>query len=500
MAKKMLINAIDPEEYRVAVVENGILEEFYSESPSTEQLKGNIYKAKISNIEPSLQACFANFGGPNDGFLQIDEIHPEYFRTTDDASVRKGNIRRLLSPDQELLVQVVKDASGQKRATLTTYLSIAGRHLVLMPGRTSGGVSRKIEDEKERDRLKQTLKEIPVTEGISVIIRTAAVGKAKRELISEAKSLMRLWSEIRKRGQKGKAPALIYKEQDLSLRFLRDHFSSDIQEIIIDDKEAFRKAIDFMKIISPRHRNRVKRDKGKEPIFSRFDIERQIESIYESRVLLKSGGSIVIQATEALISIDVNSGKATREQDLEETAFRTNLEAAAEAVRQLRLRDLGGLVVLDFIDMRDSRHQKELLKCLRENLKKDRARTRSTNISKFGLVELSRQKMGLPIQSRSYLVCPSCGGKGVLKMPESAAMYQFRKIWRLISSGNIQAVDMYLPVNVGNYLLNQKRASLLNLEHRYDVKIRIWTDPSMGAEESRVDITKREPADTAGAS
>ena len=417
MAKKMLINAIDPEECRVAVMENNLLEEFYLESSSTEQLKGNIYRGRVSNIEPSLQACFVDFGDPHDGFLQIDEIHPEYFQEHDERTAKRGEIKRLIEPGQELLVQVVKDASGQKRPTLTTYLSIAGRYTVLMPGRTSGGVSRKIEDEKERERLKEIQKELPVPEEISIILRTAASGKSKRELLHEGKTVLRLWEEIRQRGQDAVAPALIYKEQDLAIRFIRDHFSPEIKEIIIDDKEMYRRAVEFIKIISPRQRNQVKLYKGKEPLFARYNLENQIESIFQNRVSLKSGGSIVIAPTEALISVDVNSGKATREQDLEETAYKTNLEAAEEIVRQLRLRDLGGLVVIDFIDMRDARHRKEVLKRLRDSLKKDRARTRSSGISKFGLVELSRQKMGLPLQQRTYVNCPTCGGKGVVKTP-----------------------------------------------------------------------------------
>ncbi len=495
MSKKMLINAIDREECRVAMIENGVLEEFYVESTSHGQLKGNIYKGKVTNIEPGLQACFVDLDGERNGFLQIDEIHPEYFREGVDASTRRGKLQHLISPGQELLVQVVKDATGQKRPTLTTYLSIASRNVVLMPGRSSGGVSRKIEDEEERSRLKEVMADLTVPEGISVIFRTAASGRPKRELLQDAKSVLRLWQEIRKRGQEATAPELIYKEQDLAIRFLRDYFSPEIKEVIVDDRDIHRKAMEFMKIIAPRLRNRFKRYRGKEPLFSHYNLEPQIESICENRVQLKSGGSIVIEPTEALISVDVNSGKATQGKGLEDTAFRTNVEAAEEIARQLRLRDLAGLVVIDFIDMRDKRHQKELLKQLRENLKTDRARTKVSGISKFGMVELSRQRLGTSIQQRTSQQCPYCKGKGLIKTPEASALEHFRRIWHKVSAEDVETLELRVPVDIASCLLNQKRASLLNLENQHRVSIKVTPDSSLMAGESRLEASLRKDGD-----
>ncbi len=492
MAKKMLINAIDPEECRVALLEGSQLKEFYIETYAREQLKGNIYKGRVNNIEPSLQACFVDYGAEYNGFLQIDEIHPEYYR--EEAQRKKGGakIQEAISPGQELLVQVVKEASGQKRPTLTTYLSLAGRYVVLMPGRASGGVSRKIQDETERARIRQFLDSAKLPEDIAAIVRTAAEGQTKRELTKDLRNVSRLWDEIKKRGQEAPTPSLIYKEQDLVIRFLRDYFSTDIKEIVVDNKDIFRRAQEFIHIISPRQRRVVRFFKGAIPIFAHYGLEKQIDSIFENKVPLKSGGYVVIDPTEALISIDVNSGKSTKDTDLEKTAYRTNMEAASEIALQMRLRDLAGLIVIDFIDMRDRKHQKELLKELKENLKLDRARIEMTGLSKFGLVELSRQRMAPPIQQSKYQVCAVCKGRGSVVSPEASALSFFRKIWYEVSRGNVMQVRGSFSPEVASYLLNNKRQDLLNLEERYSLKIHIGSDFRLGPEENQLEFTRKD--------
>jgi ribonuclease E len=491
MSKKMLINASDPEECRVALVDGSHLEEFYIEIFSQEQLKGNIYKARVGNIEPGLQACFVDFGVDSKGFLQIDEIHPEYFRLADYTRKELSKIQHVISPGQELLVQVVKEASGQKRPTLTTYLSLAGRYIVFMPGRLNSGISRKIEVEGERQRLKQFLDDLDLPEGIAIIIRTAAVGKPKRELTRDLKNTQRLWEEIKKRGQEASTPSLIYKEQDLTIRFIRDYFSPDIKEIVVDSKEVHRQILEFMKIISPRHRRIVRLYRGAEPIFSHYGVEAQIESIFEKQVSLKSGGKIVIDPVEALTAIDVNSGKATRESNMEQTALKTNMEAASEIARQIRLRDLAGLLVIDFIDMRESKNRKMVLKELKENLKWDRARIDMTGVSKFGLVELSRQRIAPPLQQIKYQVCAACKGRGIVISPEACALSFFRQIWHQVSKGNISHVNGVFAPQVASYLVNNKRQELLNLESRYDLSIWIEGNPELRPEEKKLEFIKK---------
>jgi ribonuclease E len=492
MAKKMLINAIDPEECRVALVEGTQLEEFYIETYGQEQLKGNIYKARVHNIEPSLQACFVDYGSEFNGFLQLDEIHPEYFKEGSYTGKGPVKIQQALSQGQELLVQVVKEATGQKRPTMTTYLSLAGRYIVLMPGRNNGGISRKLEDEGERGRLRELIEGWKLPEELSVIVRTAAQGKTKRELTTDMNNMRRLWEDIKKRGRKAPTPSLIYKEQDLAIRFIRDYFSPDIKEIVVDNKEIHRKAQEFMRIISPRHRRVVRLFKGTVPILAHYGLERQIESIFENQAPLKSGGSIVIDPTEALTAIDVNSGKAKREANLEQTAYKTNMEAAAEIARQVRLRDLAGLIVIDFIDMRDRKHQKQVLKELKENLRRDRARIAMTGLSKFGLVEISRQRIAPPIQQTKYQVCSLCSGKGVIISPEAAALTFFRKIWYEVSKGNVLKVNGTFSPQVASYLLNNKRHELFKLESRYQLSIHIASDIALRPGENNLEFTKKD--------
>jgi ribonuclease E len=492
MTTKMLINAVEPEEYRVAFIKDGRLDGFHIETSIAEQKRGNIYKGVVERIEKRLQACFVNYGSDKNGFLSAGEIHPEYYQTKGSISEAQAvpPIEKILKKDQELLVQVTKEMPGHKGAHLTTYISLAGRFIVLTPGRTTNGVSRKIEDEEERQRLKSVMARMKLPEEIGYIVRTMAVGQNKKELSKDLSRLLRMWKEIKSRVDKSPTLSLIHKEQDICLRTLRDYYTSDVSEIIVDDREIFVKIRDYMKIISPRHQKRVKPHKDSRPIFDQYEIEKQIERIYNNKVPLKSGGSIVIDTTEALIAIDVNSGRGTVGKDTESMVYQTNLEAANEIARQLRLRDIGGLLVIDFIDMRDRNHIRDVDKVLREELKKDRAKIDTSHISKFGLMELSRQRLRPSIESKSYQTCHYCSGRGVVMSVESAAVSYLRRIWMGVWKGDVQQVSGNLPVEVTTYLQNRKRKELGELETRYNVRIVLNGDPSLPPGGGKLDFIK----------
>jgi ribonuclease E len=492
--KKLLINAVDPEEYRVALIEDGVLEEFYIETAAKEQIRGNIYKGIVSRIEPALQAAFIDYGGGKNGFLQADEIHPEYHLETAEGEGQGRSrlpIQKMIRRGQELLVQVTKEESGNKGAALTTYISLPGRHLVLTPGQSGVGVSRKIEDEAERERLKKIVSQLKIPEEIGVIVRTAGEGKKKQDLAKDLASLLKLWEEIRTRAMEQPAPSLVYKEMDLATRTLRDLFTPDIKEILVDNKEIYKQVRDFLDIIAPRQRSLVKLYKEARPLFSKHQIEEQIETIFQKRVKLKSGGHIVIDPTEALVAIDVNSGRSIKEKEIEETAFKTNLEAAAEIARQLRLRDLGGLIVIDFIDMKSAKNQNEVVKAMKTHLKKDKARTTVSKISKFGLMELSRQRIRPPIQFGTYLVCPTCQGRGQIRSVETLALMYLRKISLGISKGTVAEVKGELPLEVAHYLLNRKREELARMEERHQVSIFLEGHPHLPPEEGKLEFVKK---------
>jgi ribonuclease E len=498
--KKLLINAVDPEEYRLALIEDGILEEFYIETAAREQIRGNIYKGVVAHIEPALQAAFIDYGSEKNGFLQADEIHPEYHAQADEPSEGHSHkrlpIQKMIRRGQEILVQVTKEESGTKGVALTTYISLPGRYLVLTPGQPGIGVSRKIEGEEERARLKTILSQSKIPEEVGTIVRTAGSGKKKQELTKNLESLVRLWEEIRTRAMEQPAPSLVYKEMDLAIRTIRDLFTSDIQEILIDNKEIHKQVRDFLELIAPRQRNQVKFYKETRPIFSKHQIENQIETIFQNRIKLKSGGHIVIDTTEALVAVDVNSGRSVKERQIEETAFKTNLEAAEEIARQLRLRDLGGLIVIDFIDMKETKHDNEVVKVLKNHLKRDKARTTVSKISKFGLLELSRQRIRPPIQFGTYYTCPTCQGKGQVRSIETLALMYLRKIWLGISKGAIATVNGSLPLDVANYLLNRKREELCRLEERHKVTILIDGQPGILPEDGKLEFIKREGKET----
>ena len=486
-SNKILINAVDPEECRIALVKGGRLENFSIETTASEITRGNIYRGVVVRVEPSLQAAFIDYGSERNGFLQQDDIHSDYYIDKPGTEEKRARgIKHLIQRGQELLVQVIKEPILKKGALLTTYISLAGRYVVLMPGGKTSGISRKIEDERERQRLKDIIDSLKVPEGFSTIVRTAGELHKKRDISKDVHYLQRLWKNIKKQGISSPAPSLIYKERHLAIRVIRDHFSTDVTEILIDDKDVFRDAKDFMRIISPRHTKTVKLYKDPQPIFSRNKIEAQIASIFASKVPLKSGGHIVINPTEALVSIDVNSGKATRKGSMEETAFAINMEAAAEVSSQLRLRDLGGLIVVDFIDMRERKHNSSVEKAMRQHTKLDKARIDLGRISKFGLMEMARQRIAASVEYGSFMPCPHCQGKGLVPSAERLALEFLRQLRSETPKENITAVKGIVPIKVASYLLNRKRKEILDLEMERNLKITIEGEPVMQPGESRI--------------
>ncbi|BBO72740.1 hypothetical protein DSCW_01570 [Desulfosarcina widdelii] len=470
MTTKILINAVDSEEVRLAIVKDSLLEEFHIETSAHEILHSNIYKGVITRVEPSLQAVFVDFGAERHGFLQKQEIHSDYFQ---DPPASAKAIQNLVKRGQELMVQVTKDPIMKKGAMLTTFISLPGRYAVLMPGSSGRGISRKIEDEAERDRLKEIVSKLNLPDGFGIIIRTAGQGCTKTKLAKDVQYLLRLWKNITARAVKAKAPCSLYKDRNLAVRSIRDHFSPDIKEILIDDEAVHQEVKNFVHIIAPKQTQIVKFHKSDKPLFTRFQLEDQIATLFGNRVALKSGGSVVLDRTEALVAIDVNSGKGTQKKNIEETALMTNLEAAAEIARQLRIRDLGGLIVVDFIDMRDQKHRNQVEKTLRASMKQDRARVKIGKISKFGLLELSRQRLRPSIDFGSMETCAHCGGKGQVPSTESLGLSFMRKLKLETLKEGVRHVTAGLPAPVANYLLNRKRRELSDLEIKRDLGITI---------------------------
>lgn len=480
MSKQMLINTIDEEESRMAIVENGKLVEFNIKTAMREPITGNIYKGIVRNVQKGLHAAFVDYGARKNGFLPLRDVSSEYM-----------NDGKGLQPGTELFVQVVREEKGDKGAMLTTYISLPGRYTVLMPNRESRGVSRRIEGESVRKKLKQVMDEISEKEGMGFIVRTAGINRTKQELLRDFQMMVRLWNEIKKKAEGMSAPVLVYKESDFAIRVLRDYFTSDIDEILVDDVETFKMMKDYCRAVSPRSVKSVKLYKEETPIFDKYNLEEQIDAIYRERVELKSGGSIVIEPTEALITIDVNSGRLHK-RDAEETSFRTNLEAAEEIARQLRLRDLGGLIVIDFIDMNDRKHISEVERTFKEALKNDRSRIQLARISKFGILELSRQKKQSTIQEISYTTCEHCKGSGWVPSVEYLALNSFRRIKREAVGGGVSEIEITLPADVASYLLNQKRSEISRLELTYGVSVYIKGSSQMARTVGEFNIVKRE--------
>ncbi len=476
--KRMLINATQPEELRVALVDGQRLYDLDIETPSREQKKSNIYKGKITRVEPSLEAAFVDYGADRHGFLPLKEVAPSVFYKQPSEGKRL-EIKEVLKEGQEILVQISKEERGTKGAALTTFISLAGRYLVLMPNNPrAGGISRRIEGD-DRSELREVLDSLNIPDGMGMIVRTAGVGKSDEELQWDMDYLARVWEAIEAAAPQKPAPFLIYQESNIIIRAIRDYLRPDIGEILIDDEEVYNNAREFMQQVMPHNLNKIKRYEDPVPLFTRYQIESQIEAAFQHELRLPSGGSIVIDPTEALVSIDINSSRSTKGSDIEETALTTNLEAADEIARQLRLRDIGGLVVIDFIDMTPSRNQREVENRIREALKKDRARIQVGRISRFGLLEMSRQRLRPSLGESSQHTCPRCNGLGSVRSVESLSLSILRILEEDAMKEQTAQIIAQLPVDVATYLLNEKREIVSAIEKRQNVRILLIANSSL---------------------
>ena len=496
MKKEMLINVLQPEESRIAVVEDGVLEELYVERTSSENYVGNIYKGRVVNIEPSIQAAFVDFGVGRNGFLHVSDVEYQYYKhlvkEPDDSPPSNGNgsrgrrpprrqnersvrnkppIQEIFKRGSEVLVQVIKEGLGTKGPTLSTYISIPGRYLVLMPGLQRVGVSRKITDDESRRKLRARMNELQPPEGLGFIIRTAGLDRSKQDLRRDLNYLLRLWRTIVRRIKKSPAPVDIYEESDMIIRTIRDIYNKEVDGVWIDEVEAFNRAREFMKIVMPRQVNRIHLYEGKDPLFFKYNIEDEITQVQRRHVPLRGGGSIVIDQTEALVAIDVNSGNFRADDNAEETAFQVNLRAAEEISRQIRLRDLGGVIVCDFIDMRDIRHRRKVEQSLSDAVKRDRARTKVLRISPFGLIEMTRQRIRPSLRRSIYEDCPGCRGTGQVKTAESMAIEVIRLLMTAANREEVKAITCEIHDSVASYLNNRKRREITNIEERSEVTI-----------------------------
>ena len=477
--KRILINATQAEEVRVALVDGQYLYDLDIESAAREKRKGNIYKGTITRIEPSLEAAFVNYGGERHGFLPFKEISRSYFSEEARQASGRPNIREALKEGQEVIIQVEKEERGNKGAALTTFISLAGRYMVYMPNNPrAGGISRRIEGEERRD-LRETMAELNIPEGGGVIIRTAGIDKSTEELQWDLDYLQQVWTSIETAAAENAAPLLIYQESDIVVRALRDHLRNDVGEIIIDDSRAYQVAEKFMHRVMPHNLRRLKKYDDRTPLFTRFQIEGQIASAFNREVALPSGGALVIDHTEALVSIDINSARATGGEDIEATALATNLEAADEISRQLRLRDLGGLIVIDFIDMSANRNQRAVEERLREALKNDRARIQLGRISRFGLFEMSRQRLRPALEESSTIVCPRCSGQGTIRGTQSSALSILRLVQEEALNEGTGRIMVQTPISVGTFLLNEKRHALDEIETNCKVRVVVIPNPNM---------------------
>ena len=488
----MLVNAVHKEQMRMATVdENGKLIEFNIQMTVREPINGNIYKGKVLKVERGLQAAFVDYGGVKDGFLPLRDVSSEYL--TEPENGQTGG-KPVLKSGQEIIVQVVREVTGNKGALLTSYISLPGRYLVLLPNKLCGGISRKIESEEDRQKIKSLMEQIKVPEDMGFIVRTAGINRTKPEIQRDYQFLMRLWKDIFKKAESASAPYFLYQETDFGVRSLRDYLTLEIDEILVDDVETFRKMRAYLKAVAPRHLRILKNYKDKAPIFERYELEEQIRVIYQERVELKSGGYIIINPTEAMITIDVNSGRGSNKRNIEETAFKTNVDACDEIARQLRLRDLGGLIVIDFIDMIDKKHIAEVEKTFKKGLSMDRARIQLSRISKFGLLELSRQKKQSTIQEISYITCPYCKGSGLRPSLEYASLGAYRKIESEAVKGIYSELKVSLPHEIAIYILNNKRSELLKLETSFGICLHIEGRSDMAWDKLEIQQSIKEQA------
>ncbi|MFO0027817.1 MAG: ribonuclease E/G, partial [Pseudomonadota bacterium] len=475
--KRMLINATQREELRVAIVDGQSLFDLDIEIPSKEQKKSNIYKGRITRVEPSLEACFVDYGGERHGFLPLKEISRDYF--ADGVDPNRAGIRDLVKEGQDVVVQVDKEERGTKGAALTTFISLAGRYLVLMPNNPrAGGVSRRIEGD-DRQNMKEVMDQLKLPDDMGMIIRTAGVGREAEELQWDLDYLLQVWKAICDAALSRPAPFLVYQESRLIIRALRDYLRADIGEILVDGEDVYADARDFMQQVMPQNLRKLRLYREDVPLFSRFQIESQIENAFERQVRLPSGGSIVIDHTEALTAIDINSARATKGSDIEETAFNTNLEAAVEIARQLRIRDAGGLIVIDFIDMESPRHQREVEDRLRDALKLDRARVQVGRISRFGLLEMSRQRLRPSLGESTQILCPRCDGHGRIRGVESLSLSILRLVEEEAMKESTAQVLVQVPPDVANFLVNEKRRPLVEIEQRHESQVVVVADRNL---------------------
>jgi ribonuclease E len=486
MNKKILINALYPEEKRVAIIEGDKLADFYVEAAAREHLKGNIYKGVVARIEPSIQAVFVDFGPKKHGFLQMREIMPECFAKKLEG--KRPRVQDVMAKGHEIIVQVEKDERETKGATLTTYLSLPGRYMVMMPGQSRVGISRKIETREDRDRLKELFGALKLPKSMGFILRTAAGDVSGEELSHDLKYLTKLWNRIKIESKKAAAPALIYKEQDLAVRTVRDYLTSEVSEVLVDSEDAHKKMKDFLKRTLPWLKMPITLYRERRPIFSLHNLEQQIGKIHERYVYLPSKGHIVFDRTEALTAIDVNSGRSRREENVESTALRTNLEAAEEIARQLRLRDIGGLIVIDFIDMELPKHRREVETALRKALVADKAHAEITGISKFGIVEMTRERMRPAYLESVHVKCPTCEGMGIVKSEELLALGALREVHAKAASGRVKVAEVRLPVGSANYLVNARREELVTLEKSFGISVSVFADASLQPGQSSVRV------------
>jgi ribonuclease E len=530
MTKRILIDARQTEETRVVLLSGTRIDDFDYETEHRKQLKGNVYLARVTRVEPSLQAAFVEYGGNRQGFLAFSEVHPDYYRIPiedrealieaevashdDDAEetpkegipetvggesaededmrpkrqIKKYKIQEVISRKQIMLVQVVKEERGNKGAALTTYLSLAGRYCVLMPNNSrGGGVSRKITNPADRKRLKTVVGGLDIAKGMAVIVRTAGAKRTKTEIARDYSYLSKLWDEIRNRTLESQAPCLIYEEGDLIKRAIRDMYTSEVDEVLVEGEDAYKTARNQMKMLIPSHVKNVKKFSESQPLFQHFNVESQMDTIQSPQVILKSGGYLVINQTEALVAVDVNSGKSTRERNIEETALKTNLEAAEELARQLRLRDMSGLIVVDFIDMEDNRNQHAVERRMKDAMRNDRARVQIGSISHFGLLEMSRQRLRLSINESISNLCPHCEGTGRIRSIETAAMQVLRSIEDEAQKGKMNVLHITVHRDIALFILNQKRSSLADIESRLGLAIILNSDDTLIAPEYRVE-------------
>ncbi len=501
MSKEMLINNLQGQECRIAIVEDGQLQELYIERSSSSSHVGNIYKGRITNIEPGIQAAFVDFGIGKNGFLHISDVRPQYFSKGQNAAVEsvgrkrpqrsRPPVQQFFKRGQEVVVQVTKEGIGTKGPTLTTYLSIPGRFLVMMPGMSRLGVSRKIEDEEIRAKVRAMLNELKVPDSMGFIVRTAGMDSPKRELQRDLNYLLRLWKSVELRIQASQAPAEIYQESDLVIRTIRDIYNSDVKRVICDREADARKVREFVNVVMPRKGNVIEVYTGKEGLFHDAGLEEEIEGMYARHVDLPSGGSLVIDQTEALVAIDINSGRMREHSNAEETARKTNLEAAKEIARQLRIRDMGGMVVIDFIDMVNDRHRHEVEKALKDAIKPDRAKTKILRMSQFGLVEMTRQRMKPSLKQSIYRTCKHCDGTGVVKSEQSQTIHVMRALQAICADENVAAVRLSVPLAVAADLNNEQRRQLHELEDGTGKDITINGQADLHAGDLLIEYTDR---------